>query len=463
MRILLAALLLAAGIAIGAVIPPVSGFVRGTLSVAGVPPSLLAFTSPPEPPKVAAPKAAAPQADHAEGEGQDDGHAHGKADTNHGKPGDDAHGEHAHSEAEGEEGHVKMTAEQVETQDIKVANAEGGTLSRHILVPGTITPDTDRIARVPAKVVGTVAEMRKRLGDAVKKDEVVAVLDSREVADAKSEYLTAVVRAELEKTNFDRQQALWDKRVSAESAYLNAKAVYTEATLRQDLARQKLSALGLNAAEVAKLAKRDETTPNASTLRQYELRSPLSGRIVERKVDVGTSVGKEGDPSDVYTVADLSTVWIELSVSTADLPQVREGAVVTVTPSQEGGERHEQGKVIFVSPLLNAETRAARVVVALPNRDMAWRPGTFVTAEVEIARDQVPVRVAKAALQTIEGKRVVFVRTEEGFEKREVELGRSDDDAVEVMSGLKAGEAIAVANTFLLKAELGKSEADHAH
>ncbi len=110
-----------------------------------------------------------------------------------------------------------------------------------------------------------------------------------------------------------------------------------------------------------------------------------------------------------------------------------------------------------------AETRAARVVVALPNGDGAWRPGTYVTAEIAIARDSVAVRVPKAALQTIEGKPVVFVRTEEGFAKREVELGRSDDDAVEVVSGLKPGEPIVVANAFLLKAELGKSDAGHDH
>ncbi|MER2264723.1 efflux transporter periplasmic adaptor subunit, partial [Methylobacterium oxalidis] len=130
---------------------------------------------------------------------------------------------------------------------------------------------------------------------------------------------------------------------------------------------------------------------------------------------------------------------------------------------QDGGDRHADGKVIFVSPLLNPDTRSARVIVALPNPDMSWRPGTFVTAEVEIAQDKVPVRVPKSALQTVEGKRVVFVRTGEGFEKREVDLGRSDDDAFEVTAGLKPGEEIAVANTFLLKAELGKSEADHAH
>jgi cobalt-zinc-cadmium efflux system membrane fusion protein len=455
MRILISAALLAAGVAIGAAVPAVSDFVRGTLAAAGVPPSLFAFTA--APPK-------APEAGHDEDDGHDHGAGMPKAGHAHAEGGRGREGhEHKEGEEHAEEGVIRMRPEQVAGQDIKVAKVDGGTLARHILVPGTITPDTDRIARVPAKVVGTVAEMRKRLGDAVRKDEAVAVLDSREVADAKSEYLTAVVRAELEKSNFDRQQALWDKRVSAESAYLNAKAVYTEAALRQDLARQKLSALGLNAGEVAKLAKRDEATPNASTLRQYELRSPLAGRVVERKVDVGTKVGGEGDPADVYTVADLSTVWIELSVPTVELAKVKEGARVVVTPSQEGGGRHEEGKVIFVSPFLNQDTRSARVVVALPNKDMAWRPGTFVTAEVEVAQDEVAVRLPKAALQTVEGKRVVFVRTDEGFERREVELGRSDDDSHEVTAGLKPGEEVAVANSFLLKAELGKSEADHDH
>ena len=455
MRILLTAALVAAGVLAGAAVPAVSGFVRGFLAAAGVPTSMITFAAGPG--EGAPAKVPGEATGHAEG----DGHGHGKAAA----PGGDEHsqGEHAHDEAEGEEGHIKMTTEQVEGQNIKVAKAEGGTLSRHILVPGTITPDTDRIARVPVRVVGTVSEMRKRLGDDVRKGDVVAVLDSREVADAKSEYLTAMVQSDLQKINFERQQKLLASAAASQAAYDNARAVFQENQLRVDLARQKLSALGLNATEVAAAQKRDEATPNASTLRQYELRAPLSGRIVERKVDVGTAVGKEGDPADVYTVADLSTVWIDLSVPTSELSKIREGARVTVTPDQGDGERRQEGKVVFVSPLLNADTRAARVIVALPNKDFAWRPGTYVNAEVEIARDAVPVRIPKTAVQTVEGKRVVFVRTDEGFEKREVELGRSDDDALEVASGLKPGEDIAVGNTFLLKAELGKSEADHAH
>ncbi|MDE4913876.1 efflux RND transporter periplasmic adaptor subunit [Methylobacterium sp. 092160098-2] len=447
MRILLTAALVAAGVLVGAAVPAVSGFVRGLLAAAGLPPALHTFAAGPGPASPGEPR-------HEAGGGHDHGKAAApKAGAGH------AHGAHEPSEAEGAEGHVTMTAEQIENQDIKVAKAEGGLLSRHILVPGTITPDTDRIARVPVRVVGTVSEMRKRLGDDVRKGDVVAVLDSREVADAKSEYLTAMVQSDLQKVNFERQQRLLASAAASQAAFDNAKAVFQENQLRVDLARQKLSALGLNAAEVAAAQKRDEATPNASTLRQYELRAPISGRIVERKVDVGTAVGKEGDPADVYTVADLSTVWIELAVPTSDLDEVREGARVTVNR----GGRSVQGKVVFVSPLLNADTRSARVVVSLPNQDMAWRPGTYVTAEVETETDRVPVRVTKAALQTVEGKRVVFVRTDEGFEKREVELGRVDDDAYEVVSGLRAGEDIAVANTFLLKAELGKSEAGHDH
>ncbi|KQO85919.1 efflux RND transporter periplasmic adaptor subunit [Methylobacterium sp. Leaf91] len=467
MRAFLSVAFLAIGIVIGGAFPRVSEVVQGALAAAGLtnaratPPTNAAVTRPVTP-------------------AADDGHGHGDHGHEHADGEPKPSGEHKHSEgeakpeagghkhAEGEanghdeegEGKIKMTAEQAAEQDIELAMVEGGILSRHLLVPGTIAQDADRIARVPVRVVGTVSEMRKRLGEEVAKGEVVAVLDSREVAEAKSDFLTATVKADLEKTNFDRQQALWDKRISAESAFLNAKAAYSEATLRVDLARQKLSALGLNAAEVATSARKDETTPNLSSLRRYELKSPLAGRVVERKVDVGTAVGKEGDPADVYTVADLSSVWIELAVPTTELSKVREGAKVTIVGDDAA---RGEGKVVFVSPILNPETRSARVIVALPNKDMAWRPGTFVTTEVEIAQDKVKVRLPKSAIQTIGGEKVAFVRTPEGFERRDVTLGRADDDAFEILTGLNPGEEVAVANSFVLKAELGKAEADHAH
>lgn len=438
MRLLLISLItLLAGIALGAAVPGLSSMPHQALVAMG-----LARPTP---------SAAAP----AKADSHDEGGEHTSGQAHKAEEGE--HGEHA------EEGVIRMQPDQLAAQDITVTRVGGGTLARHLLVPGTVTMDADRVARVPARVVGTVAEMRKRLGDPVEKGEMVAVLDSREIADAKSEYLTAQVQAELQKTNFERQQKLLTSSATSVLSYDQARASYLDTQLRMDLARQKLSALGLNAAEVEAATKRDEGNPGRSSLRLYPVRAPLSGRVVERKVDVGTKVGSEGDPSDLYTVADLSSVWIELAVATTELAGVREGARVAVATSADKAAARSEGKVVFVSPLLNADTRSARVIVSLPNPDNRWRPGTFVSAEIEIAQDAVAVLVPRKVVQMIEGKPVVFVRTAAGFARREVTLGRADDDAFEVVAGLNAGEEIADANTFLLKAELGKSDADHDH
>jgi cobalt-zinc-cadmium efflux system membrane fusion protein len=114
------------------------------------------------------------------------------------------------------------------------------------------------------------------------------------------------------------------------------------------------------------------------------------------------------------------------------------------------------GKIVFVSPLLDKETRTARVVAVIENPDGRWRPGSFVTAAIAIEERAAPVVAPFSAVQTVEGRKAVFVRTKDGFEKRDVVLGQRDGQSVEIVSGLDAGETIAVSNTFSLKAELSK-------
>ena len=179
------------------------------------------------------------------------------------------------------EGSINMPPEQIAAQEIEVALVEKGVLARMLTVPGTITLDPGRVARVPGRVEGTVTQMRKRLGDLVTPGEVVAVLDSREVADAKSEYLTAQVALDLQRTLYERQQILWAQKSTAELQYLQARATFLEADLRLGLARQKLVALNLDPAQVVKAAKQ-ESAPNfgVSTLREYEIRS-----LIERAGD----------------------------------------------------------------------------------------------------------------------------------------------------------------------------------
>jgi cobalt-zinc-cadmium efflux system membrane fusion protein len=122
-----------------------------------------------------------------------------------------------------------------------------------------------------------------------------------------------------------------------------------------------------------------------------------------------------------------------------------------------------RAQVIFVSPLLDRETRNARVIATMPNTDHRWKPGTFITAEVPLASEPSKLLVPRTALQIVKGKPTLFVRDAAGFEARSVRTGREDDDDVEILGGLAAGETIAVANSFTLKAELEKADAEHGH
>jgi membrane fusion protein, heavy metal efflux system len=364
------------------------------------------------------------------------------------------HGQgHSHHD---EEGAIKLSDQQIAAAGIEVGPVEEGTLSRRRFVPGTIIPSGDRIGRVAVRLLGTVAELRKRLGDSVEKDEVVAVIESREVADAKSEYLATRVTDELQQTLFARAASLWQGKVTTENDYLRARASAQDARVKFDTARQKLFTLGLSEEQIAAL-------PNqpAASLRRQELRSPIAGRIAERRVDLGALVGREGQESELYVVVDLSELWVDLAVAPADLPAIREGQEITVAVGTSG--ERAPARIIFVSPLLDRDTRAARVVASLANPGHVFRPGAFVTAEIPLSQDHAEVVVPRSALQTIKGERVVFVRSERGFEARQVAIGREDERAVEVVSGLFAGETVAISNTFVLKAELGKAQAEHQH
>jgi cobalt-zinc-cadmium efflux system membrane fusion protein len=124
--------------------------------------------------------------------------------------------------------------------------------------------------------------------------------------------------------------------------------------------------------------------------------------------------------------------------------------------STRGLSETTTGKIIFVSPLVDKETRTTRVVAEIQNADRTWRPGSFVTAAIALNERSVPVVVPTTAIQKFEGRTVVFVRTKDGFEKRDVVLGQKEDQALEILSGLTPGETVAVTNTFSLKAELSK-------
>jgi cobalt-zinc-cadmium efflux system membrane fusion protein len=348
---------------------------------------------------------------------------------------------------------VKLTQDQITAAHIDLTTVREATLARRITVPGTIVPHADRIARVSVRLSATVAELRKKIGDPVAKDEILAILESREVADAKSEYLAARLTDELQQDLFARDKMLWDKRVSNEQQFLRSRNAAAQTRMRLDIARQKLLALGLAQKEIAALPEEPE-----GSLRRQAIRSPIAGRVVERKVDLGTAVGRDNLETELFVIVDLDRVWVELAISPADLPAIKEGQPVSI--SARTIIEKVDGKIVFISPLLDKETRSAHVIAEIANSDGVWRPGSFVSAAIVVEEVAVPLVIPTSAVQTIDNEKVVFVRTPDGFERHPVGLGRNDDRLAEVVTGLRSGEVIAVTNTFSLKAELMKALAE---
>lgn len=346
-------------------------------------------------------------------------------------------------------GLLSMSDEQIKRAQIDLVDVGPAAITKRLVVPGSVVPDADRIAHVSVKLSGTVAELRKNIGEDVARDEVIAVLESREVADAKSEYLAAKLTNDLQQDLSTRDKTLWGSRVGTEQQYLRSRNAAAQTEMRVKIARQKLLALGLGEREITAVP----GAPEAS-LRRQDVRSPISGRVAERKVELGTAVGRDSLETELFVVVDLSRVWVELSVASSDLPLIKEGQSVKF--SARGLAETTIGKIIFVSPLVDKDTRTARVVAEIPNPDQTWRPGSFVTAGIVLNERTVPVTVPETAIQKLDGQSIVFVRTKDGFEKRDVVVGEREDHTLEIVSGLTPGETIATTNTFSLKAELSK-------
>lgn len=380
---------------------------------------------------------------------ESDKHGHNGDTKKESLGGQDAEGETEH---EGEEGGIHLSDQQIMRSGVNIVAAGPGEVSKEIQVMGTIVPNADRMVHVTTRVPGIVSEVEKRLGDQVAVGDVLAVLDSRELAEAKAEYLSALRQEALAVTTLKREENLWRKKISAEQDYLDARTVAETSRITLDAARQRLATLGLSDAEIEALPKQ-----NPRAMSRLEVRSPIAGRVTNREAVRGELISAE---KEIFTVADLSTVWVELPVYAEDVPLIREGQEIML---KGPNGQLSQGRVMFASPTIDPQTGASRVVASLNNSDSTWRPGDFVSGAIATGGALAEVTVPLPALQTLKGETVVFVRNNEGFETRVVEIGRRNSSAAEVVFGLFPGDQVASGNTFMLKAEALRAAASHSH
>ncbi len=351
------------------------------------------------------------------------------------------------------EGRVELAPEAIQGAGIGIETAGPAHIKTILELPGEIEFNADKVVHVVPRVSGVVTEVYKNLGDVVKHDEVIAVFDSREVADLKSAYMVSLKRVELARLTFERKELLWKEKISSQNDYLISRQALAEEELKLRTDAQKLLAIGFTQADLDGIP---ENTDRGLT--RYELKAQYDGVVIKKDISVGEAILGN---SDIFAIVDLSTVWVNVTIYAKDLNVVKVGQNVTVRSKILN--REANGTLTYLGPLVGEQTRTAQGRVVVQNPDGQWRPGLYVNVEVIQEEISVPVAVSIDVLQTLNDRPVVFVQYGDEFEARPLELGRSDGRWVEVLHGLSPGERYAARNSFILKAELGKAGATHEH
>jgi membrane fusion protein, heavy metal efflux system len=374
--------------------------------------------------------------------------------------GGQGHDEHAGDHGNGEEhagGVVELAPEAVRRAGIETAPAAPRAFAGRRTTTGRVGFDEDRLAHVTSRVGGRLVRVPGSLGDEVEGGAVLAVVDSMELGEARARYLRERAHHEVARQRYERQRALHADRIVSEQEVLEAEAAARESAADLAAARETLLLLGLGEAEIEGLDWRDAGAA------RVEVRAPFAGRVVAKEATLGELV----EPQHVlFTVADLSSVWVWVDLYERDVAHVDRGDRVELRVDALPDEVI-RGRLGYVSAELDPASRTVRARVDLPNPDGRLKPGMFARVALEDAAaggSEAALAVPRAAVQRHDGEAVVFVLTAPGrFERRPVELGRSDDRWVEVLAGLGAGDEVVTEGSFLLRSQAAADQLGGHH
>jgi cobalt-zinc-cadmium efflux system membrane fusion protein len=364
----------------------------------------------------------------------------------------DEHGEHE----EHEPGMVHLSPDKLDTLNITVVPIHAGTVDSVLSLPAEIALDPDNEAHVVPRVPGIVRSVHAGIGDVVEGGQLLAVIESRELARAKSEYLTAVATRELAHTTFLREEKLWQDKISAEQDYLQAKAAYQAAQINVDAAEQALHALGLTQTEVEQLPNADDTS-----LTRYEIHAPFRATVIKRHIALGETVGDE----DVFLLAKLDPVWAMGRATERDIRRLRVGQKVAIQLDALPGDEFT-GTIDYISSVLDPQGRTVDIRVVLPNPEKRLRAGLFGRMMVFVSEHahDAAFLLPNDALQRTEGGTIVYREAEPGvFEAVTVSVLHASQTHTEVQGELADGDRIAAGNLFVLKSEAGKESMGGGH
>ncbi|MGA8884541.1 MAG: efflux RND transporter periplasmic adaptor subunit [Acinetobacter sp.] len=359
--------------------------------------------------------------------------------------------EHAEAGQEGEAGHeegVALTAKQLAEQGIQLAKVEQGAVLSVNAYPAKLSVNTDQQAHVSPSFSGHVEAVYVELGQNVKKGQPLAALLVPELVDQQANLRIEQSNLELAKQDYERERQLWSQGISAKQDYQKAYSSYKQAQIQVQAAQSRLSAYGAA----------------ASTQGRYILKAPISGVISKKDLVLGENVQLA---DQLFVIDQLDQLWLEFIVPNSEFS--------ALAPNQDVEFKSLQTENVFKAVIqsLNteADTQTGRLQIRAKvlSKASELRPNLMVNVMLQRKSEGQALRILKAAVQKVEGQDAVFITSTHGakieFTAQPVKLGQSAGDSlwIEVISGLKQGQQYAASGSFLLKSELEKGEASHAH
>jgi cobalt-zinc-cadmium efflux system membrane fusion protein len=343
---------------------------------------------------------------------------------------------------------LELSADEMRRAGIKVELLESTERAETVAAFGTVGANRNSFARVTSPVAGRLVKIDVDLGAQVAAGALLATLESPDLAEVRTAYQQGQTELELARVNLDRSQKLSQDGSIAQKELLRARSDHERARAALAAVEAKLTTLGVAA-----------VAPAGTSAAFLAVNAPLSGTVVERTAVLG-EYAQAYQP--LFTVADLSTVWVETNLYDRDLGDVMVGAPAVVTVGAYP-DRRFTGKVTYVGNILDKDTRTAMARVEVANVEGRLKPGLFANVEIEKAARRAALRLPENALVLLQGQMTAFVVRGGGFEPRPVEIGERNGGMVVVKSGLEAGDHVVVAGAYALKAKMLKSQIGDAH
>ncbi|MGH7322728.1 MAG: efflux RND transporter periplasmic adaptor subunit [Candidatus Rokuibacteriota bacterium] len=364
---------------------------------------------------------------------------------------------------------VRLTPAAISESGITMWKVQPVDLEHLLVLNGSVSYNEDRLLNLAVNVKGRVASIRVDLGARVRNGDPILEVESVELGKAREEFLTELSGLRVSTRAYERAKALVDAKAISAGEFQTREGDYLAKKAAAQAAERALHLYGLSDEEVAGLrAAVESNEPTASAEVDHAprlvVRAPFEGRVIDRKVTPGALFEAQ---QPLATIADLRTVWVFLQAYEKDLALLREGVAVTLTTDAYPQETF-RGRVDFLGSVVDAATRTVRLRATVDNRSEKLRPGMFVKARVDIPKPEAEAKailaVPQLALQTLEGRQIVFVQTQPGvFVRKYVETGHTFEGFTEILSGVKPGEVIVTEGSFVLKSEFAKATLAEQH